>query len=815
MLSMYRKNILKSLARSRSIPVTQPRRFQTVWSHSTNEKVKTSADVNTDKKPFNEEVSQEKLDEMKKHSDSFEQSSKKETTEYTKKYSEGFKNLKDKGKRTAEEQARAEDYIIAAKIIPKLPDYTKFSEAKNCKEADYYTLYTDLVSKLLHDKHIKNIKNHLNSSCALNTENDVCVEHSEIDEVNGEIIEPQTLKVFLEKHRSSILLVDVRPREDFKKNHILTENIICLEPISIRSQYFDHDIENLSLLNSPDHEKALFKHRDNFDLVIIYDETSQFPHDSKSSENLMKILCQKSFEKPLKRKPMFLKGGIQGWMNVFGLSSFGHNHGFLTHPGKHRPRTSSRSSSFSNQPIARNFHDYLSNPIKNDFHSSTPQFYVQRPTSPNIKRSSSFKLPSLRPVSSPGNIFNNKSPKSGNTVSPKSLNGITDSKQNANQKIEPTLPSVSKILNTNDLHCTTGLYNIGNTCYMNSIIQCLLGTPPFLQFFLNGSYKEHVNINSKLGTKGIMAKFFAELAQAVFKQNGRVYEPKNFKIAIGSLNTSFKNNDQQDCSEFLNFVLDGLHEDLNEEGNRPRLGDLTTEEEELRERMPIRLASVIEWERYLKTNYSAVVALFQGQYLSQLKCLECGTTSTTYQAFSVLSLPIPQELVQSPLEKISLKRCLEEFTKLEVLDGDDRWNCSKCKQLRKSTKKITITRLPSNLVIHLKRFKTGVNLQKITTFIEYPFEMDLTDYWPKVVSKEESKKLLTFPLRGQTPPFKYNLYGVSNHSGTLVGGHYTSYVWKGTNKKWCYFDDTRIVQNFTKTNVINSNAYVLFYTRVN
>ena len=107
--------------------------------------------------------------------------------------------------------------------------------------------------------------------------------------------------------------------------------------------------------------------------------------------------------------------------------------------------------------------------------------------------------------------------------------------------------------------------------------------------------------------------------------------------------------------------------------------ELTPEQEKNREILPVRLASTIEWERYLKLNFSIIVDYFQGQYLSQLKCLECGFTSTTYNAFSILSLPIPEKL--NKLMKVSLDECLQEFVTTELLDDNNKWYCPNCKNL--------------------------------------------------------------------------------------------------------------------------------------
>lgn len=247
------------------------------------------------------------------------------------------------------------------------------------------------------------------------------------------------------------------------------------------------------------------------------------------------------------------------------------------------------------------------------------------------------------------------------------------------------------------------------------------------------------------------------------------------------MNETFSTNDQQDAQEFLEFLLDGLHEDLNPNANRTKLKTLTEEEERKRETMPVQLASQIEWRRYTHQNNSAIVNWIQGQLASKLRCLTCGTTSTTYTPFMSLTIPIPHTN-----SKFSLYDCLQEFTKEEILDGDDAWNCNVCKQPRKATKELTITRLPMVLIIHLKRFATrGRWGDKLNTLIEFPLvKLDLTKYVPPPLENQPTD-------HETTPPFIYDLYGVVNHYGTLSGGHYTSYVKDSYKDAWNSFDDSK------------------------
>jgi ubiquitin carboxyl-terminal hydrolase 8 len=256
----------------------------------------------------------------------------------------------------------------------------------------------------------------------------------------------------------------------------------------------------------------------------------------------------------------------------------------------------------------------------------------------------------------------------------------------------------------------------------------------------------------------------------------------------GRLNEMFKSDDQQDAQEYLEFLLDGLHEDLNPYANRTKLRPLTDEEERRRETLPQQTASHLEWQRYIHSNFSVVVNWFQGQLSSRLMCLTCGITSTTYSGFMYLSLPIP-----SKRGGFTLADCLEEFVKEEILEKDDAWHCPNCKKARKATKKLTITRLPHILIIHLKRFTNrGLWRDKLNTMVQFPLkDLNLTKYVPPLLPRGALGPNAPEPSAEVTPPFMYDLYGVCNHYGTLNGGHYTSFVRNNHQNAWNHFDDSK------------------------
>ncbi|KAF9914328.1 ubiquitin-specific protease doa4 [Lobosporangium transversale] len=350
----------------------------------------------------------------------------------------------------------------------------------------------------------------------------------------------------------------------------------------------------------------------------------------------------------------------------------------------------------------------------------------------------------------------------------------------------------------------TGLTNLGNTCFMNSVIQCLIATPPLSRYFLDGSFKRNINIKNPLGTQGKLAEAFYDLISSMWSGQSLVVSPTSFRLAIGGFAPQFKGTEQHDSQEFLSFLLDGLHEDLKAEPRPPPPGDDEgSEADDARmESLPEYEASDIAWQRYLRRDNSIVVKLFQGQFKNRLCCTKCGKTSTTYNAFMYLALPIKAKTTGRQPQ--TLMSCLNTFVEAEVMDGDNAWNCPNCKKPRKATKQLTISRVPDVLLIQLKRFSSdGPFKNKIKTMVQYPIQdLDLTPYLPK---RPSANGLVSEPAI-------YDLYAVSNHSGEVSSGHYTACVRGETPNSWINFDDSR-VSPCDKSVAVSEHGYTLFYVR--
>ncbi|CBQ70188.1 related to Ubiquitin carboxyl-terminal hydrolase 4 [Sporisorium reilianum SRZ2] len=357
----------------------------------------------------------------------------------------------------------------------------------------------------------------------------------------------------------------------------------------------------------------------------------------------------------------------------------------------------------------------------------------------------------------------------------------------------------------------TGLKNLGNSCYMNSTLQCLSATTPLARFLLDGSYKQAINRTNPLGTQGQLATALAGLVHVMWGEKYAFVSPVTFREAMARFAPSFRGYDQHDSQEFLAILLDGLHEDLNYVVTRPAAVEMTPERENELETLPQQIASVKEWSIYRMRNDSLVVDWFQGQFRNKLTCLTCGKTSTTYEAFTYLSLPVPHG---RGVGKVALQQCLDAFVREEVLDKADMWNCPRCRKPRKATKRLSISRLPQILLIHLKRFSfKGPFTDKIDTTVTFPTNsaLDLTNYMPPPLPPGTVVKGGNVAVsQSQVPPYLYDLYAVTHHFGSLNTGHYTATI--RSNREWWYCDDSRIAKGDDRQLHTNS-PYVLWFRR--
>ncbi|KAJ8768357.1 hypothetical protein K2173_021510 [Erythroxylum novogranatense] len=185
-----------------------------------------------------------------------------------------------------------------------------------------------------------------------------------------------------------------------------------------------------------------------------------------------------------------------------------------------------------------------------------------------------------------------------------------------------------------------GLQNLGNTCFMNSALQCLVHTPPLVEYFLQ-DYSDEINIENPLGMRGELAIAFGELLRKMWSSGRTTIAPRAFKGKVALFAPQFSGYNQHDSQELLAFLLDGLHEDLNRVKQKPyfEMKDWNGEPDD-------EVAEVC-WRNHKARNDSVIVDVCQGQYKSTLVCPICGKISVTFDPFMYLTLPLPSTVTRS------------------------------------------------------------------------------------------------------------------------------------------------------------------------
>ncbi|KAG8505291.1 putative ubiquitin carboxyl-terminal hydrolase 50, partial [Galemys pyrenaicus] len=280
-------------------------------------------------------------------------------------------------------------------------------------------------------------------------------------------------------------------------------------------------------------------------------------------------------------------------------------------------------------------------------------------------------------------------------------------------------PFPSKEADENQPHFqgVTGLRNLGNTCYMNAILQCLCSVSPLVEYFLSGKY-----ITSLQKDCSEVATAFAYLMTDMWLGDSDCVSPELFWSALGNLHPAFMKKRQQDAQEFLIYVLNELHEAL----------------KKYQRRRSYEKASIPRCCRKMIANESSIITrLFEGQINYSIVCLKCENCTYKNEVFTVLSLPVPSEY------ECSLQDCLQCFFQQDTLTWNNQIHCSFCETKQETAVRASISKAPKIIVFHLKRFDIlGTMKRKLRTDIHYPLtNLDLTPYICPVFRKHPKYNL--------------------------------------------------------------------------
>jgi len=191
---------------------------------------------------------------------------------------------------------------------------------------------------------------------------------------------------------------------------------------------------------------------------------------------------------------------------------------------------------------------------------------------------------------------------------------------------------------------TVGLSNLGNTCYMNSALQCVRSVEELTKYFLTDSAQEELNVENPLGNNGEVAMAYDHLLKEIYKEPvPQSIAPRHFKNTIGRYAPSFSGYGQQDSQEFLGFLLDGLQEDLSRVKKKPYIEKPDSTDDMVNNPEAIREMAAKVWDITKKRDDSVIADLFTGMYKSTLVCPVCGKISITFDPFNNLTLQLPIE----------------------------------------------------------------------------------------------------------------------------------------------------------------------------
>ena len=334
----------------------------------------------------------------------------------------------------------------------------------------------------------------------------------------------------------------------------------------------------------------------------------------------------------------------------------------------------------------------------------------------------------------------------------------------------------------------TGLQNLGNTCFLNSCVQALVHTYE-IHDLLN---KQAINDRLNAGLKPQDARIFKEwkeLTETMWSGNGAV-RPIKFVSAVQQVAHKkgvdiFTGWAQNDVTEFLRFIVNCFHTSIARPVKVNITGNPTTETD----RMAVKCYEMLN--ATFSKDYSEIQDLFYGIMVSDISNIQTGISqSLKPEQYFILDLPIPSS---STGTCTTLYDCIDEFSKKELMMGDNQWYNEATRAKEDVHKQIRFWNFPKILVITLKRFDgTG---KKTNDLVDFPVSnLDLSKY----VEDYSPKK------------YVYDLYGICNHMGSTDGGHYTAFV-KNIMGKWLYCNDESVSIITNLTQMVTPMAYCLFY----
>ncbi|KAJ5773298.1 hypothetical protein N7457_008194 [Penicillium paradoxum] len=663
-----------------------------------------------------------------------------------------------------------------------------------------------------------------------------------------------TAQSLLENLRKfNVLLIDVRARDQYDNGHVYAKSIICIEPVVLKENVSAEELEE-RLVVSPEHEQVLFEKRNEFDLVVYYDQSADSVSylagsPAGTSAPHLRALHDTLYEfnayKPLKagRPPALLLGGLDAWIDLLGQQSLATSSTAavmsslqvrkpVPRPGRPLGRVPTVASANSSLEIrkrrlreftplnSKELSEWMEKSKVEEVDTSTyaeedaltdqPEETVQEPSTPFVHTYEAF----LRRFPEPHDV--QESMTHATSHPPSATPNYAAHMPVAPSRPPPAVPRPSYSGVSDGRHIQPHLQR------QNSASRTALYIPGSRLDRLKLPRTGLTNFGVTCYMNSTIQCLSATIALSRFfiDNRFRYYVQKNWKGSQGvmpglyaNLTRSLWKNDVEVImpTSFRNFC-GRLNREwaIDRQQDAKEFFDFVVDclHEDLNinwQRTPLRpltFSEEMQRERMPMTKVSRIewdrYSHREESFISSLFAgqhasrLRCTTCQQTSTTYEAF-YSISVEI--PPTGAGDIYQCLRSYCQEEMLSGDEVWKCPHCKCKRMATKQIIITRAPQILVVHFKRFSASKtqSARKIHTPIEFPLHGLRMDDFVIAYPPSPPPEPGVPPTTGATvPPFTYDAFAVLRHLGSSMGsGHYVSLVRDAERQCWRKFDDER------------------------
>ncbi|TQV98150.1 hypothetical protein V2A60_006174 [Cordyceps javanica] len=610
------------------------------------------------------------------------------------------------------------------------------------------------------------------------------------------------------KKSGSVLIIDIRSRAEFDEGHIMSSSTICVEAsILLRDNISASEITE-SLVLSPNQEQSQFDRRNEYELVVFYDQDSEeIPRSPRSSDDMVivslhRALVHFNYDRELRQAPRILKGGLDAWVDLMGSASLQTTSSNST---SHTPASRARSGTFQRRrskyirPLRADEVKVWQQTLENEdisanqppeYHRSTESFLRRYPPVLTEQESMTSSPASEQPPQynslhniDPYNDLPSPPTRPAPSVPRLSYSSLSHTSDEVDRFQQPAAPrqtvrskKVPEQMTGDGYKLYTGLNNPHNWCYANSTLQSLLASPDFGKELSDSTWKTEYRApkkdTEKIEHAQLMIHIISNLFHWMSTGNLEVMKAQTLMDYSQHIckksrsNAQFGGTQQQDAQEFMSFLMEHLHDETNSRRNRKGNAMQPNTKSQ-----PLLYSAVQYWYNHLQYNDSIVDKHWRGLELSTVQCLDCHTKTYTFSPF---------EWIPAPVALGSTRQTLEQSLHQHIANNTlDDFSCDKCRRNTRAMQSISFARLPPLLCVCFRRFNynqaTG-DIKKSTAPVTWDFnDFDFSPYFYENGNGRSPPG--TNDHHAYEGPFRYECYAVIVHAGSRTdNGHYFAYV---------------------------------------